>query len=103
LTLPNPVKAHHPGEIWETPTGGLEVVISSRLYNEGPFGTVVTAVIAAEPGQFRPFVVPAGAFGAVYVDRMSQLPTAWLIQKRGTLAPAALAAVDRHLTTLFLR
>jgi len=103
LTLPNRVKAHYPGEIWETHTGGLEVVLSSRLYNEGPFGTVITAAITAEPGHFRPFVVPAGAFGAVYVDRLAQIPTAWLIQKRGTLAPAALAEVDRHLATLFLR
>ena len=50
MTLPNPVKAHYPGEIWETHTGGLEVVLSSRLYNEGPFGTVITAAITAEPG-----------------------------------------------------
>jgi mRNA-degrading endonuclease toxin of MazEF toxin-antitoxin module len=103
LSLPNPVKAHYPGEIWETHTGGLEVVVSSRLYNEGPFGTVITAVVAAEPGHFRPFIVPAGEFGAVYVDRIAQMPTAWLIQRRGHLAPAALAEVDRHLETLFLR
>lgn len=101
--LPNPIKAHYPGEIWETHTGGLEVVVSSRLYNEGPFGTVVTSAIGADPGQFRPFIVPAGAFGVVYVDRIAQIPTAWLIQQRGTLSPAALTEVDRHLETLFLR
>ncbi len=103
MSLPNPVKAHYPGEIWETHTGGLEVVVSSRLYNEGPFGTVITAAIGAEPGHFRPFVVPAGAFGAVYVDRIAQTPTAWLIQRRGALAAAALTEVDRHLATLFMR
>jgi len=103
VTLPTPVKARYPGEIWETNTGGLEVVVSSQLYNEGRFGTVITAAIAADPGHFRPFIVPAGAFGVVYTDRLAQIPTAWLIHKRGSLAPAALAEVDRHLTTIFMR
>ena len=108
--LPNPVKAHHPGEIWELDNGRLGVVVSSRIYNESRFGAVVVCSISAPPGpqQHRPLVVPVGlnehgAEVAVYVDRISQVPTAWLIQPRGSLAPALLAEVDRHLETLFMR
>jgi hypothetical protein len=70
--------------------------------DEGPFGTVITAATALDPGHFRPFIVPVGAFGVVHADRIAQIPTAWLIRKRGAPAPAALAEVDRHLATLFL-
>lgn len=98
-----PARARYPGEIWETHTGGLEVIVSSQLYNESRFATVVTCALSSPPGHFRPFVVPATADHVVYVDRISMIPAAWLIQLRGTLAPAALADVDRHLATLFMR
>lgn len=103
--LPNTIKAHDPGEIWELHDGGLAVVVSSRLYNESKFGAVVVCDVTAPPGrqQYRPLVVPAGANLAVYVDRIHTTPTAWLIQRRGTLAAAALAEVDRQLETLFMR
>jgi mRNA-degrading endonuclease toxin of MazEF toxin-antitoxin module len=103
--LANSVKAHDPGEIWELEHGGLGVVVSSRIYNESRFGTVVVCSVSTPPGpqQHRPLVVPAGADLAVYVDRITQIPTAWLVHRRGRLSAGALAEVDRHLTTLFMR
>lgn len=108
--LPNPVKAHDPGEIWELHDGGLGAVVSSRIYNESRFGAVIICSVSAPPGprQHRPLVVPAGLNErgreiAVYTDRITQIPTAWLVQRRGALSPAALTEVDRHLETLFMR
>jgi hypothetical protein len=103
MSLPNPVKAHYPGEIWETHTGGPEVVVSSRLYDEGPFGTVITAAIAAEPGHFRPFIATAGAFasGVRRPDRADSHRLAHPKTRRPR--PAVRSEVDRHLATLFLR
>lgn len=109
-SLTGGIKAHDPGEIWELYHGGLGVVVSSRLYNESRFGAVVVCGISAPPGsrQHRPLVVPAGLNGrgseiAVYVDRITQTPTAWLVQRQGMLSRAALDEVDRHLATLFMR
>lgn len=109
-SLPNPVKAHCPGEVWELHNGGLGAVVSSRIYNESRFGAVVVCGVSAPPGQgqFRPLVVQAGLNEhggeiAVYVDRINQIPTAWLIQRRGMLSASVLAEVDQHLETLFMR
>lgn len=108
--LPNRVKAHSPGEIWELHHGGLGAVISSRIYNESRFGAVIVCGVSTPPGkgQFRPLVVRAGLNEhggevAVYVDRINQIPTAWLIRRRGMLPASALAEIDRHLETLFMR
>lgn len=101
-------KARYPGEIWDLHNGGLGVVLSSRMYNQAGFGTVVIAEVMVHPHQSRPFVVRAGLNErgeevAVYVDRLVQIPIAWLVQRRGSLAPKALAECDQHLRTLFLR
>lgn len=103
-------RVREPGEIWEADDGGLVVVLSSRLYNESNIRCAIVAAVSAPPPvhDARPLIVPAGLNEhgqevAVYVDRLHQMPHAWLRMRRGTLAPKALDACDRHLQTLFMR
>ncbi|RIQ10838.1 type II toxin-antitoxin system PemK/MazF family toxin [Jiangella rhizosphaerae] len=89
----------NPGELWSLEDGNTRLVLSHPTYNASKANLVVTCPVVREPRSFQPFAVPISN-GHVLADRLMTHPRHWLIEQRGELTDAELAAVHEHLSFL---
>ncbi|HEY3007285.1 MAG TPA: hypothetical protein VGJ63_04360 [Micromonosporaceae bacterium] len=87
------------GEVWQSDTGALRLIVSPALYNASELRRVVSCQIGEPPATFEPYAVPT-RWGTVFVDLIATTPRTWLSKPVGRIADEELSTVDRYLRFL---